>query len=112
MLENGYNPFYKPSIKEVEEKSLPITMLEAKERFEIYHKAKNTRPKSISSYLSKINQFISFVGEDKSVNDITDSDIVNYLQWYELNNKWTGVTYNFAKTALIISLNILCLISI
>ncbi|WP_449436279.1 phage integrase N-terminal SAM-like domain-containing protein [Pedobacter steynii] len=65
-----------------------------------YHKAKNTRPKSISSYLSKINQFILFMGEHKSVNEITDYDVSKYLQTYEQENQWTGVSYNFAKMSL------------
>ncbi|RZL44103.1 MAG: site-specific integrase [Pedobacter sp.] len=100
MLENGYNPFEKQSSIEVQKKLIPITIIDAREKFVVYHKAKKTRDKSIKSYLSKINQFISFVGEYKRVIDVTELDVINYLHAFEHSEKWTGVTYNMAKVCL------------
>jgi len=100
LLENGYNPFEKQSSNEVEKKLAPLTLIEARVKFETYHKAKNTRAKSIKSYLSKIDQFIDFMGDNKKVVNVKDIDIINYLHTYALNKSWTGVTYNMAKVCL------------
>jgi len=99
-LEGGWNPLDERSNEELKKQISSINLLQAKVLFEQYHIAKGTREKSRRSYLSKVNQFISYYGEDKKVTDITDYEITDFLNTMERNEKWVGVTYNSARIIL------------
>jgi integrase len=100
LLENGYNPLDERSNDAMKKSIVSITLEEGKERFVLYHKSKGTRKKSIQTYLSKVNYFITHLGSSKKVNEITDYEITDFLNQYEASEKWTGVTYNSARIAL------------
>jgi len=99
-LEGGWNPLDERSNEDLKKQISSINLLQAKVLFEQYHIAKGTREKSRRSYLSKVNQFISYYGEDKKVTDITDYEITDFLNTMERNEKWVGVTYNSARIIL------------
>ncbi len=100
LLESGWNPLDERSNEKLKKSIISITLEEAKEKFVQYHKSKGTRPKSIQTYLSKINYFITYNGGSKKVNEITDFEITDFLNHYEKEEKWSGVTYNLARISL------------
>jgi integrase len=100
LLESGYNPLDERSNEKLKKNIISITLAEAKEKFTQYHRSKGTRKKSIQTYLSKVNYFIDHVGGNKKVIEITDFEITEFLNSYERDKNWTGVTYNLARISL------------
>jgi len=99
-LEGGWNPLDEKANDKLKKQISSVNLLQAKVLFEPYHIAKGTREKSRRSYLSKVNQFINYYGEDKRVIDITDYEITEFLNTMEREEKWVGVTYNNTRIIL------------
>ena len=99
-LEGGWNPIDDKANDKLKKEIISITLEQAKVMFEEYHIAKGTRKKSIQSYLSRINQFISYHGAGKKINQITDYEVTSFLNHMEKGGKWVGVTYNNSRIAL------------
>ncbi|MFC4209683.1 tyrosine-type recombinase/integrase [Pedobacter lithocola] len=99
-LEGGWNPLDEHANARLKKELIGIDLNEALLLFESYHKAKGTRPKSISTYRSTVNSFIKYHGGNKKVNKITDFDIADFLNFKEREGKWAGVTYNNCRIGL------------
>lgn len=99
-LEGGWNPIDDKANDRLKKDIISITLEQAKIMFEEYHIAKGTRKKSIQSYLSKVNLFITHYGKNKKINEITDYEITDFLNYMEREEKWVGVTYNNSRIAL------------
>jgi integrase len=99
-LDGGWSPIDERSNEKLKREIVSLTLDKAKELFEVYHKAKGTRKKSIQCYLSKVNAFINFYGTHKKVNEISDYEITYFLNHQEQTEKWLGVTYNNSRIAL------------
>jgi len=99
-LEGGWSPIDERSNDRLLKKVSSLTLEGAKELFEQYHKAKGTRKKSIQSYLSKVNQFVSYYGADTRVGAISDYEITEFLNFMEKEKSWSGVTYNSSRIIL------------
>jgi len=67
-LEGGWNPLDDQANTRLKKELIGIDLNEALILFESYHKAKGTRPKSISTYKSRVNSFLKYHGENKKVN--------------------------------------------
>jgi integrase len=100
LLEGGYNPIDERSNELLKKSVISITLDEGKVEFVKYHQGKNTRKKSIQTYLSKINYFITYWGSNKKANEITDYEITTFLNTYEREKNWSAVTYNLARISL------------
>ena len=96
-LNNGWNPLkvIKP-IKEQRNDCSDILLSDAIEDFLDYHKSKGNRPKTVSSYKSKLKLFLEHHGNG-AIREIRDVHITDFLNTLEKRKKWTGVTYNYAR---------------
>ncbi len=99
-LEGGWNPLDEQANARLRKELIGIDLDEALVLFESYHKAKGTRPKSISTYRSTVNSFIKYHGGSKKVNTISDFEITDFLNFKEREEKWAGVTYNNCRIGL------------
>ena len=99
-LEGGWNPLDEHANARLKKELIGIDLNEAMELFTSYHKAKGTRPKSISTYRSTVNSFIKYHGGNKKVNTISDFEITDFLNFKEREEKWAGVTYNNCRIGL------------
>ena len=99
-LEGGWSPIDEKANDKLKRQVSSLNLAAAKILFEEYHIAKGTRKKSRQSYLSKVNQFISYYGQDKKVREISDYEITEFLNFMEKEHKWTGVTYNSSRIIL------------
>ncbi|MBC7387618.1 MAG: site-specific integrase [Opitutaceae bacterium] len=99
-LEGGWSPIDEKANDKLKRQVSSLTLAAAKILFEEYHIAKGTRKKSRQSYLSKVNQFIAYYGQDKKVSEISDYEITEFLNFMEKEHKWTGVTYNSSRIIL------------
>ncbi|HMI01256.1 MAG TPA: site-specific integrase [Pedobacter sp.] len=99
-LEGGWSPIDEKANDRLKRQVSSLTLEAAKTLFEEYHIAKGTRKKSRQSYLSKLNQFIAYYGQDKKVSEISDYEITEFLNFMEKDAKWTGVTYNSSRIIL------------
>lgn len=99
-LEGGWNPLDEHANARLKKELIGINLNEALVLFESYHKAKGTRPKSISTYRSTVNSFIKYHGGDKKVSTISDFEITDFLNSKEREEKWAGVTYNNCRIGL------------
>jgi len=90
-LEGGWNPLDEHANDRLKKEIVGIDLNEALVLFESYHKAKGTRPKSISTYLSTLNSFVRYYGGNKKVNTISDFEITDFLNFKEKEEKWAGV---------------------
>ena len=91
-LEGGWNPLGEHANNRLKKEIIGISLDEALNLFEIYHRAKGTRPKSMSAYRSTINAFIRFYGGGKKVATISDFEITDFLNTKEREENWAGVT--------------------
>ncbi|TFB30866.1 phage integrase N-terminal SAM-like domain-containing protein [Pedobacter alluvionis] len=99
-LEGGWSPLDEHANARLRKELIGIDLNEALLLFESYHKAKGTRPKSLSTYRSTVNSFIKYHGGNKKVNTITDFEITDFLNFKEREEKWAGVTYNNCRIGL------------
>ncbi|RZJ91406.1 MAG: hypothetical protein EOO20_05110 [Chryseobacterium sp.] len=99
-LEGGWNPLDEHANARLKKELIGIDLNEALTLFESYHRAKGTRPKSISTYKSTVNSFIKYHGGNKKVNTISDFEITDFLNFKEREEKWAGVTYNNCRIGL------------
>ncbi|MDN3588456.1 site-specific integrase [Pedobacter aquatilis] len=99
-LEGGWNPLDEQANARLKKELIGIDLNEALVLFESYHKAKGTRPKSISTYRSTVNSFIKYHGGNKKVSTISDFEITDFLNFKEREEKWAGVTYNNCRIGL------------
>ncbi|TCD00744.1 hypothetical protein EZ449_19785 [Pedobacter frigidisoli] len=99
-LESGWNPLDDHANARLKKELIGIDLSEALMLFESYHKAKGTRPKSISTYRSTVNSFIKYHGGAKKVSTISDFEITDFLNFKEREDKWAGVTYNNCRIGL------------
>ena len=99
-LEGGWNPLDEQANARLKKELIGVDLNDALLLFESYHKAKGTRPKSISTYKSTLNSFIKYHGGNKKVNTISDFEITDFLNFKERNEKWAGVTYNNCRIGL------------
>lgn len=99
-LEGGWNPLDEHANNRLKKEIIGISLDEALNLFETYHRAKGTRPKSMSTYRSIINAFIRFYGGGKKVATISDFEITDFLNTKEREGNWAGVTYNNCRIAL------------
>lgn len=105
LLNNGWNPY--GDNEEFKKRMIAITLKEAKEEFLSYHRQKNSRHRTLTSFGSKVKLMISYLGEDKLVTDITTIDITNTMLYLEKKNKWSGKTFENSKSALVNFFNFL-----
>jgi integrase len=89
-LANGFNPNDKKKWVETVLKNT-CTLKDAIKSFEKYHIKHNSRPKTISTYLSKLHALESYYPE-KQVKDITTTDLEKFIQG-KINDK----TYSHAS---------------
>jgi len=99
-LEGGWNPLDEHANNRLKKEIIGISLDEALNLFETYHRAKGTRPKSMSTYRSTINAFIRYYGGRKKVATISDFEITDFLNTKEREENWVGVTYNNCRIAL------------
>ena len=100
LLEGGWNPVDEESNAKLRRSTISLSLKDGRELFKAYHKSKGTRPKSIATYLSKLNAFILHYGEDRKANEISDYEITTFLNHQEETQCWVGTTYVNAKTNL------------
>jgi integrase len=100
VLEGGWSPIDEQANAKLRRSVISLTLEEGKELFKAYHKSKGTRPKSIATYLSKVNAFIAHCGSGIKVIDITDYEITSFLNHQEATLGWVGTTYVNAKISL------------
>lgn len=86
-LEGGWNPLDEHANARLKKELIGINLKEALVLFESYHKAKGTRPKSISTYRSTVKSFIKYHGGDKKVSTISDFEITDFLNSKERDFK-------------------------
>ncbi|MBC6112348.1 site-specific integrase [Pedobacter sp. CCM 8938] len=99
-LQGGWNPLDENANARLKKEIIGINLDESLVLFESYHKAKGTRPKSMSTYLSTLNAFVKFYGGERKVSTISDYEITDFLNTKEREEKWAGVTYNNCRIAL------------
>ncbi|RZK25158.1 MAG: hypothetical protein EOO43_06235 [Flavobacterium sp.] len=92
-LENGWSPVDQNANIKLKKEVVGINLKQGLFKFEEYHTAKGTRPKTISTYRSKVEAFIKYHGAETKVSTITDFEITDFLNFKEREDKWVGVTY-------------------
>jgi integrase len=100
LLSGGWNPIDEESNAELRRTAIAITLVEGRDLFKAYHQSKGSRPKSISTYLSKVNALIEHFGAETKANEITDFHITTFLNHQEATLGWIGTTYVNSKIAL------------
>ncbi|RVU01262.1 site-specific integrase [Mucilaginibacter limnophilus] len=96
-LEAGWSPVDEQNNAKLRRAAISISLAEGKTLFQSYHKHKGTRPKSIATYLSKVNAFINHYGADTKVDKITDYEVTSFLNHQEATFGWVGSTYVNAR---------------
>ncbi|WP_421942564.1 tyrosine-type recombinase/integrase [Pedobacter sp.] len=92
-LENGWSPVDQNANIKLKKEVVGINLKQGLVKFEEYHTAKGTRPKTISTYRSKVEAFIKYHGAETNVSAITDFEVTDFLNFMESRHKWVGVTY-------------------
>jgi integrase len=100
-LNEGWNPFANDEepMKAHVDCQDKLYLSEAIQKFLKYHDSKGNRPKTISSYKSKLKLFLNHLG-DTDVRGINDFSVTDFLNACETTRRWSGVTYNFARITL------------
>jgi integrase len=106
LLETGlYSPFEENS--ELNYSITDITLSEAKAEFIAYHKSKNSRPRTITSFSSKVKMMVEYFGETKKVRSVTTIDLTKMMIKLEADKQWVGKTFMVTRVALVNFFNFL-----
>lgn len=100
-LEAGYDPFDDVKNAEVKKSRVALSLTEARNLY--YESPSDLRGNTKGVYFSNLDRFISVIGGDKKITDVTGSDVKLALAKLEKdsrNGKWRNTTFNNKRVSI------------